>query len=91
LKRIPWVNIAAVLAVFVAATLIVARNVEGDVSHRLLNVSYDPTRELYRRIDEEFVADYRKRTGRQIEISSPMVDRLARRAQSSTVNCRRMS
>jgi sulfate/thiosulfate-binding protein len=68
LKRIPWINIAAVLAVVVAAMLIVARNVQGDVSHQLLNVSYDPTRELYRRLADEFAADYRKRTGRQIEI-----------------------
>jgi sulfate/thiosulfate transport system substrate-binding protein len=67
LKRVPWINIAAVLAVVVGGTLIVARNVQGDVS-QLLNVSYDQTRELYRRLDDEFAADYLKRTGRQIGI-----------------------
>jgi sulfate/thiosulfate transport system substrate-binding protein len=52
---------------FVGGTLIVARNVQGDVS-QLLNVSYDPTSVLYRRLDDEFAADYLKRTGRQIGI-----------------------
>jgi sulfate/thiosulfate transport system substrate-binding protein len=66
--RIPWVNIAAVVAVIAGAMLIVARNVQGNASQSLLNVSYDPTRELYRRIDEEFSADYRKRTGKRLEI-----------------------
>jgi len=68
MKRIPWINLAAVVAVAVAATLIVARNVEGDTSHQLLNVSYDPTRELYRRINDEFIAEYRTQTGKHLQI-----------------------
>jgi sulfate/thiosulfate-binding protein len=36
----------------------------------LLNVSYDPTRELYREVAEKFARDYRARTGRAIEVRS---------------------
>jgi sulfate transport system substrate-binding protein len=35
----------------------------------LLNVSYDPTRELWRDLNARFVADYARRTGRQVTIS----------------------
>ena len=34
----------------------------------LLNVSYDPTRELYRDINEAFTADWRRRTGEQVTV-----------------------
>jgi sulfate transport system substrate-binding protein len=34
----------------------------------LLNVSYDPTRELYRDINEQFIEAYEKETGTKIEI-----------------------
>jgi len=34
----------------------------------LLNVSYDPTRELYRAINEAFTADWKKKTGEDIAI-----------------------
>jgi len=34
----------------------------------LLNVSYDPTRELYRAINEAFIADWKKKTGEDISI-----------------------
>ncbi len=35
----------------------------------LLNVSYDPTRELYRDIDRAFVAAWKKKTGQQVTIN----------------------
>jgi sulfate/thiosulfate-binding protein len=35
----------------------------------LLNVSYDPTRELYRDINRGFVAEWRKKTGQQVTIN----------------------
>jgi sulfate/thiosulfate transport system substrate-binding protein len=63
-----WINAGAVIAVAAAATLIVAHNVEGGPADQLLNVSYDPTRELYHRIDEQFVAAYYKQTGRLLQI-----------------------
>src|SRR5437016_8078402 len=34
----------------------------------LLNVSYDPTRELYKAIDEAFVADWKAKTGETVTI-----------------------
>ncbi len=35
----------------------------------LLNASYDPTRELWRDLNERFVAGYEKETGKRVEIS----------------------
>src|SRR5688572_7056036 len=34
----------------------------------LLNVSYDPTRELWKELNERFVADYERRTGVKVTI-----------------------
>lgn len=42
-----------------------ANNEEG---HQLLNVSYDPTRELWRELNKAFVADYQKQTGVELKI-----------------------
>jgi sulfate transport system substrate-binding protein len=36
----------------------------------LLNVSYDPTRELYRDVNEAFAAEWRRRTGERVTIHS---------------------
>ena len=60
-------NLAAVAAVLLAAGLIVARNLpaQGD---RILNVSYDPTRELYQSLNGLFAADYEARTGHHLTI-----------------------
>jgi sulfate/thiosulfate-binding protein len=67
-KRISWVDLAAVAAVFLAITLVVVKNVEGNTAHHLLNVSYDPTRELYLSLNEQFLAKYTKETGKPLEI-----------------------
>jgi sulfate/thiosulfate-binding protein len=40
----------------------------GDVDVELLNVSYDPTRELYRKINRLFAADYLARTGKKVRV-----------------------
>jgi sulfate/thiosulfate-binding protein len=63
-----WLNLGAVVAVVLAFTAIFVKNVPGNTNNQLLNVSYDPTRELYQRLNAEFVADYEKRTGRHITI-----------------------
>src|ERR1700691_6794687 len=34
----------------------------------LLNVSYDPTRELYQEFNQAFAADWKQRTGQSVEI-----------------------
>jgi sulfate/thiosulfate transport system substrate-binding protein len=63
-----WINFGAVAAVVVAFALIFAKNVPGNTHNQLLNVSYDPTRELYQRLNAEFVATYEKRSGRHITV-----------------------
>ena len=40
----------------------------GHYDHELLNVSYDPTRELYRVINRLFTADYRERNGQRVRV-----------------------
>ncbi|WP_020649127.1 sulfate ABC transporter substrate-binding protein [Solimonas variicoloris] len=52
---------AAALAVAVPATSFAA-------SYNLLNVSYDPTRELYKAVNAAFAADYKARTGDTVTI-----------------------
>ncbi len=37
-------------------------------SRELLNVSYDPTRELWKSLNKQFIADYKKKTGVQLDI-----------------------
>ncbi len=62
-RKIPWLNFAAVAAVFVAASLVTLKNLKSDTSDQLLNVSYDPTRELYLALNAQFLAQYEKETG----------------------------
>jgi len=66
--RIPWLNAAAVAACVVAVGLITAKNVHGHVANQILNVSYDPTRELYQRINPIFVASYEKQSGETVAV-----------------------
>jgi len=61
-------NAFALLLVAVAAGLIGYRNFDWGGSRKLLNVSYDPTREVYDDIDQAFAADYLKRIGSRIVI-----------------------
>jgi sulfate transport system substrate-binding protein len=63
-----WINFVALLAIVAAFGLILTKNLQGNAGEQLLNVSYDPTRELYQKLDAEFVSDYEKRTGQQITI-----------------------
>ena len=63
-----WLNAIAVVAVVIAATLVVVKNIEGDTSNTLLNVSYDPTRELFQDLNQHFVARYQSQTGKKLTI-----------------------
>lgn len=65
---ISLINIGAVAAVAVAGTLLVVKNGEGHAAHYLLNVSYDPTRELYQHINPAFVTQYEKDFGSSVAI-----------------------
>jgi sulfate/thiosulfate-binding protein len=54
---------AAVIAASLAASPAMA-------GRTLLNVSYDPTRELYKAINEAFAADWKAKTGEDVEIKN---------------------
>jgi sulfate transport system substrate-binding protein len=63
-----WLDLCAVAAVAVAAALIVGKNAAGHAQARILNASYDPTRELYRELNPRFTDYYEKTTGQRVEI-----------------------
>ena len=66
--RTLWLNAIAVAAVVIAVTLVVAKNMQGDTSGAVLNVSYDPTRELFQDVNRQFIAAYEKETGKKLTI-----------------------
>jgi sulfate/thiosulfate transport system substrate-binding protein len=63
-----WLNLGAIVAVIAAFAMILVKNAPGSTDNQLLNVSYDPTRELYRQLNAEFVPEYQKQSGRRLEI-----------------------
>jgi ABC-type sulfate transport system substrate-binding protein len=63
-----WTNAAALALVAVAAVLLFVKNYQGPEQLRLLNVSYDPTREVYQEIDRSFVESFQKSTGSRISV-----------------------
>jgi sulfate/thiosulfate-binding protein len=56
LKKIRWAGAATLAMTFLLGLPAVA---QAQKNQTLLNVSYDPTRELYRAIDEAFIAKYK--------------------------------
>jgi sulfate/thiosulfate transport system substrate-binding protein len=68
MKRVPLLDIAAVAGVAIAVALIGVKNVEGDTGHAILNVSYDPTVDLYRSLDGQFIAKYQQETGIHLQV-----------------------
>jgi sulfate/thiosulfate transport system substrate-binding protein len=68
--RISGVGAVLVIAFAALAAFAVSgtRHAEGAASVRLLNVSYDPTRELYGSINDAFAAYYVKKTGTNVII-----------------------
>jgi sulfate/thiosulfate transport system substrate-binding protein len=66
--RTSWLNALALVAVAAAITLVIVKNVAGDASTELLNVSYDPTRELFQDLNRQFVEKYFKDTGKKLTI-----------------------
>jgi sulfate/thiosulfate transport system substrate-binding protein len=58
------------LAFSCAGAAFLAAVEKGDASQTLLNVSYDPTRELYKQINPAFIADWKARTGETVEVQS---------------------
>ncbi|HEX4394882.1 MAG TPA: sulfate ABC transporter substrate-binding protein [Mycobacterium sp.] len=65
----PRLNIVGIVAIVIAASLIAIHNLHHDNSpNQILNVSYDPTRELYAALDKTFVDQYRRQTGVFVEV-----------------------
>jgi sulfate transport system substrate-binding protein len=63
MKRSRWLRIGLLVVAFLAGGC-----VGGDAQVELLNVSYDPTRELYRKLNREFADAYQRETGLTIRI-----------------------
>lgn len=68
MARPSLLNLAAVGGVIVAVGLIVFKNTDHSNANTVLNVSYDPTRELYQQINPQFVSDYAEKTGVVVEV-----------------------
>jgi len=66
-----WLNTFALLAAAAAAALVAIGNTDRDKSNRLLNVSYDPTGELFVDLNRQFIAKYQNETGRKLTIEQP--------------------
>jgi sulfate transport system substrate-binding protein len=66
--RTRWLNAFALVAVAVAVTLVVTANSGTGKSTHLLNVSYDPTREVFAELNRQFTAKYARQTGRRLII-----------------------
>jgi len=66
--RTRWLNAFALVAVVVAIALVVAANSRTGKSTHLLNVSYDPTREVFAELNRQFTMEYARQTGRRLVI-----------------------
>jgi sulfate transport system substrate-binding protein len=66
-----WNGLAALMAVAACFAGLQGCSNSGDGGHsavHLLNVSYDPTRELYQGINKAFAAEWQAKTGQPVEI-----------------------
>ncbi|MBR1222191.1 sulfate ABC transporter substrate-binding protein [Bradyrhizobium sp. U87765 SZCCT0131] len=63
-----WLNVGAVVAAVAGLSAIAIKNLPKDAPYRIVNVSYDPTRELYEAINPQFAAAYARQSGRHLTI-----------------------
>ncbi len=63
-----WLNTFALSLAAVGVGLVAFKNYEGDKNGKLLNVSYDPTREVYKEINSKFIVKYEAETGHRVSI-----------------------
>jgi sulfate/thiosulfate transport system substrate-binding protein len=63
-----WLNIFALGLASIAVGLVGFKNLEGDKNGQLLNVSYDPTREVYKEINSKFIVKYEAEAGHRVSI-----------------------
>ena len=68
MRKIPLINGLAVAGAILALAAVAVHNRGAGASVQILNVSYDPTRELYKDINREFVPWYRNKTGISVEV-----------------------
>jgi sulfate transport system substrate-binding protein len=61
-------NLGAVVAAAAGLSAIAVENFPANGNYQIVNVSYDPTRELYEAINPLFVAAYEKESGRHLVI-----------------------
>ena len=61
-------KIASALIIGLIGTALVACGGKGKAERKLLNVSYDPTRELYQEFNPEFIKYWQGKTGEHISI-----------------------
>jgi sulfate transport system substrate-binding protein len=63
-----WLNAFSLSLAAFAVALLAFKNSHQATGQRILNVSYDPTRELYDEINPGFIAEYRKEGGAGVVI-----------------------
>ncbi len=63
-----WLNTLALAMAAVAVGLVGLKNYKGDRSGQILNVSYDPTREVYKEINSKFIVKYEAEVGNRVSI-----------------------
>jgi len=68
LSGVPWLSVVGVVAIVLAGVLITVKNLPDDTPNQLLNVSYDPTREVYAALDKAFIEQYRHQTGIALDV-----------------------
>lgn len=60
-----WMNTFALSAVAISAGIVVIANVDTGKNNQILNVSYDPARELFKDLNQQFVTKYQRDTGQK--------------------------
>lgn len=61
-------NAFALAALVLSAGLVTFANIHAEKSTQLLNVSYEPTRELFKDINRQFVTKYQHDTGVELDL-----------------------
>ncbi len=67
-QRISWLNLLGGAAVLLAAVLIIGKNWQASATPDIVNVSYDVTAPLYTALDQQFITQYQKQTGKKLRI-----------------------
>ena len=73
-------------ALALSAALLLGAPAAAQAQTTLLNVSYDPTRELYQEFNAAFAKHWKRRTAKPYRSSSRMADPASRPAPSSTAS-----